>query len=30
MVVEVAAHALTKHSLNVHCDHDDVYAVLRC
>ena len=28
MVVEVAARALTKHALNVHCGHDDVYAVL--
>ena len=28
LVVEVAARALTKHALNVHCGHDDVYAVL--
>ena len=28
MVVEVAARALTKHALNVHCGHDDIYAVL--
>lgn len=28
MVVQVAARALTKHALNVHCGHDDVYAVL--
>ncbi|MCK4578193.1 MAG: oxidoreductase, partial [Candidatus Marinimicrobia bacterium] len=28
MVVEVAARALTKHALNVHCGHDDVYATL--
>jgi len=28
MVVEVGARALTKHALNVHCGHDDVYAVL--
>ena len=28
MVVEVVARALTKHALNVHCGHDDVYAVL--
>ena len=28
MVVEVAARALTKHALNVHCGHDDVYAAL--
>ena len=28
MVLEVAARALTKHALNVHCGHDDVYAVL--
>jgi pyruvate-ferredoxin/flavodoxin oxidoreductase len=26
MVIEVAARALTKHALNVHCGHDDVYA----
>jgi len=26
MVVEVAARALTKHALNVHCGHDDIYA----
>src|SRR5688500_15832568 len=25
MVLEVAARALTKHALNVHCGHDDVY-----
>ncbi|MEE9465130.1 MAG: 2-oxoacid:acceptor oxidoreductase family protein, partial [Candidatus Neomarinimicrobiota bacterium] len=28
MIVEVAARALTKHALNVHCGHDDVYATL--
>ena len=28
MVLEVAARALTKHALNVHCGHDDVYATL--
>ncbi len=28
MVIEVAARALTKHALNVHCGHDDVYAAL--
>ncbi len=28
MVMQVAARALTKHALNVHCGHDDVYAVL--
>jgi pyruvate-ferredoxin/flavodoxin oxidoreductase len=28
MVVEVSARALTKHALNVHCGHDDIYAVL--
>ncbi|MCP3964369.1 MAG: oxidoreductase, partial [bacterium] len=28
MVVEVAARALTRHALNVHCGHDDVYAAL--
>ncbi len=28
MVVEVGARALTKHALNVHCGHDDVYAAL--
>ncbi len=28
MVLEVAARALTKHALNVHCGHDDVYAAL--
>jgi pyruvate-ferredoxin/flavodoxin oxidoreductase len=28
MVLEVGARALTKHALNVHCGHDDVYAVL--
>jgi pyruvate-ferredoxin/flavodoxin oxidoreductase len=28
MVLEVGARALTKHALNVHCAHDDVYAVL--
>ncbi len=28
MVVEVVARALTKHALNVHCAHDDVYAAL--
>ena len=28
MVVSVAARALTKHALNVHCGHDDIYAAL--
>ncbi len=28
MIVEVAARALTKHALNVHCGHDDVYTTL--
>lgn len=28
MVVEVAARALTKHALNVHCGHDDIYSAL--
>ena len=28
MVIEVSARALTKHALNVHCGHDDVYAAL--
>jgi len=28
LIVEVAARALTKHALNVHCGHDDVYAAL--
>ena len=28
MVVEVVARALTKHALNVHCGHDDVYGAL--
>ena len=28
MVLEVSARALTKHALNVHCGHDDVYAAL--
>ena len=28
MVIEVGARALTKHALNVHCGHDDVYAAL--
>ncbi len=28
MVLQVAARALTKHALNVHCGHDDVYAAL--
>jgi pyruvate-ferredoxin/flavodoxin oxidoreductase len=28
MVLEVVARALTKHALNVHCGHDDVYAAL--
>ena len=28
MVLQVAARALTKHALNVHCGHDDAYAVL--
>ena len=26
--MEVAARALTKHALNVHCGHDDVYTAL--
>jgi len=28
MVTQVAARALTKHALNVHCGHDDVYAAM--
>ena len=28
MVLEVAARALTRHALNVHCGHDDIYATL--
>jgi pyruvate-ferredoxin/flavodoxin oxidoreductase len=28
MVVEVGARALTKHALNVHCGHDDIYGIL--
>lgn len=28
MVLEVSARALTKHALNVHCGHDDIYAVM--
>jgi pyruvate-ferredoxin/flavodoxin oxidoreductase len=28
MVLEVVARALTKHALNVHCGHDDVYSAL--
>ncbi len=28
MVIEVGARALTKHALNVHCGHDDVYGSL--
>ncbi|MBE9504390.1 MAG: 2-oxoacid:acceptor oxidoreductase family protein [Proteobacteria bacterium] len=28
MVLEVSARALTKHALNVHCGHEDVYATL--
>ncbi len=28
MVVQIAARALTKHALNVHCGHDDIYAAL--
>ena len=28
MVVQVAARALTKHALNVHCGHDDIYGAL--
>jgi pyruvate-ferredoxin/flavodoxin oxidoreductase len=28
MVVELGARALTKHALNVHCGHDDIYAAL--
>jgi len=28
MTLEIAARALTKHALNVHCGHDDVYATL--
>lgn len=28
MVLEVGARALTKHALNVHCGHDDIYSVL--
>lgn len=28
MIVQVAARALTKHALNVHCGHDDIYGAL--
>ena len=28
MVLEIGARALTKHALNVHCGHDDIYAAL--
>jgi pyruvate-ferredoxin/flavodoxin oxidoreductase len=28
MVVELGARALTKHALNVHCGHDDIYSAL--
>jgi pyruvate-ferredoxin/flavodoxin oxidoreductase len=28
MVLEIGARALTKHALNVHCAHDDIYAAL--
>lgn len=28
MVLEVGARALTKHALNVHCGHDDIYSAL--
>ena len=28
MVLQVSARAITKHALNVHCGHDDVYAAL--
>jgi len=28
MVIEIGARALTKHALNVHCGHDDIYAAL--
>ncbi|MDA0323251.1 MAG: 2-oxoacid:acceptor oxidoreductase family protein [Verrucomicrobia bacterium] len=28
LVVQVGARALTKHALNVHCGHDDIYAAL--
>ncbi len=28
MVVEIVARAITKHALNVHCGHDDVYSAL--
>lgn len=28
MVVEVASRALTRHALNVHCGHDDIYSML--
>jgi pyruvate-ferredoxin/flavodoxin oxidoreductase len=28
MVLEVSARALTKHALNVHCGHDDIYAAM--
>jgi pyruvate-ferredoxin/flavodoxin oxidoreductase len=28
MVIEVVARALTKHALNVHCGHDDIYGAL--
>lgn len=28
MVIQIGARAITKHALNVHCGHDDVYAAL--
>jgi pyruvate-ferredoxin/flavodoxin oxidoreductase len=28
MVIEIGARALTKHALNVHCGHDDIYGAL--
>ncbi|MBT8038358.1 MAG: 2-oxoacid:acceptor oxidoreductase family protein [Verrucomicrobiae bacterium] len=28
MVLEIGARALTKHALNVHCGHDDIYSAL--
>lgn len=28
MVLQIGARALTKHALNVHCGHDDIYAAL--
>ncbi|MDY7107011.1 MAG: 2-oxoacid:acceptor oxidoreductase family protein [Planctomycetota bacterium] len=28
MIVQIGARALTKHALNVHCGHDDIYAAM--